>query len=134
MIKINRIPEELVENIISFACDRRGYNSIDYYQRVKDNEPRMKRIIVELFTLEIAMNDFFKPSFYLRKSKRKDATKKFLESLKKGCPSVVYHTGKYRSDYEEQLAIQNYNYNFFNPKRYEEYFKFKKNYYDHYHP
>ena len=45
--------------------------------RVKDNEPRMKRIIVELFTLEIAMNDFFKPSFYMRKSKRKDETKKF---------------------------------------------------------
>ena len=114
MTKINRIPEELVENIISFACDRRGYNIFDYYQRVKDNEPRMKRIIVELFTLEIAMNDFFKPSFYLRKSKRKDATKKFLESLKKGCPSVFYHTGKYRSSYEEHQAIRNYNYNYFN--------------------
>ena len=134
MTKINRIPEELVENIISFACDRRGYNIFDYYQRVKDNEPRMKRIIVELFTLEIAMNDFFKPSFYLRKSKRKDATKKFLASLKKGCPSIVYHTGKYRSSYEEHLAIQNYNYNYFNPERYKEYFKFRKKYYDHYHP
>ena len=38
----------------------------------------------------------------------------------------MHHTGKYRSDYEEQLAIQNYNYNYFNPERYEEYFKFKK--------
>lgn len=131
---MNKIPEELVEHIISFACDRRGYNSIDYYKRVKDNEPRMKRITVELFTLEIIMNDFFKPSFYLRKSKRKDATKKFLKSLKKGCPEVVYHTGKYRSDYEEYIAIQNYNYNYFNPERYVEYFKFKKDYYNHYHP
>ena len=77
MTKINRIPEELVENIISFACDRRGYNIFDYYQRVKDNEPRMKRIIVELFTLEIVMNDFFKPSFYLRKSKEKMQLRNF---------------------------------------------------------
>ena len=131
---MNKIPEELVEHIISFAYDRRGYNSIDYYQRVKDNEPRMKRIIIELFTLEIIMNDFFKPSFYLRKSKRKDATKKFLESLRKGCPSIVYHTGKYRSQYEEYIATHDYNCKFYNPERYEEYFKFKKDYYDHYHP
>jgi len=131
---MNKIPEELVEHIISFACDRRGYNSIGYYKRVKDNEPRMKRITVELFTLEIIMNDFFKPSFYLRKSKRKDATKKFLKSLKKGCPSVVYHTGKYRSDYEEYIATRDYKIYNHNPKRYEEYFKFRKDYYDHYHP
>tara|TARA_B100001175_G_C19448386_1_gene609964 strand:+ start:620 stop:1015 length:396 start_codon:yes stop_codon:yes gene_type:complete len=131
---MNKIPEELVEHIISFAYDRRGYNSIDYYKRVKDNEPKMKRIMVELFTLEIIMNDFFKPSFYLRKSKRKDATKKFLKSLKKGCPSVVYHTGKYRSQYEEYIAIQNYKYNCKNAAKYEEYFKFKKDYYDNYHP
>lgn len=131
---MNKIPEDVVEHIISFACDRRGYNIFDYYQRVKDNEDRMKRIIVELFTLEIIMNDFFKPSFYLRKSKRKDATKKFLESLKKGCPKIFYHTGKFRSEYEEYIAIQNYNYNYFNPERYVEYFKFKKDYYDHYHP
>ena len=131
---MNKIPEELVEHIISFAYDRRGYNSIDYYKRVKDNEPRMKRITVELFTLEIIMNDFFKPSFYLRKSKRKDATKKFLKSLKKGCPSVVYHTGKYRSDYEEYIATRDYKIYNYNPKRYEEYFKFKKDYYDNYHP
>ena len=77
MTTINRIPEELVEHIISFTCDRRGYNIIDYYQRIKDNEPRMKRIIVELFTLEIAMNDFFKPSFYLRKSKEKMQLRNF---------------------------------------------------------
>tara|TARA_Y100000996_G_scaffold145625_1_gene112092 strand:- start:634 stop:1029 length:396 start_codon:yes stop_codon:yes gene_type:complete len=131
---MNKIQEELVEHIISFACDRRGYNSIDYYKRVKDNEPRMKRITVELFTLEIIMNDFFKPSFYLRKSKRKDATKKFLKSLKKGCPEVVYHTGKYRSDYEEYIATRDYKIYNYNPKRYEEYFKFKKDYYDNYHP
>jgi len=131
---MNKIPEELVEHIISFAYDRRGYNSIDYYKRVKDNEPKMKRIMVELFTLEIIMNDFFKPSFYLRKSKRKDATKKFLKSLKKGCPSVVYHTGKYRSDYEEYIATRDYKIYNYNPKRYEEYFKFKKDYYDNYHP
>ena len=131
---MNKIPEELVEHIISFCCDRRGYNSIDYYKRVKDNEPRMKRITVELFTLEIIMNDFFKPSFYLRKSKRKDATKKFLKSLKKGCPEVVYHTGKYRSDYEDYIATRDYKIYNYNPKRYEEYFKFKKDYYDNYHP
>ena len=131
---MNKIPEDVVEHIISFSCDRRGYNIFDYRQRVKDNEPRMKRIMVELFALEIAMNDFFKPSFYLRKSKRKDATKKFLESLRKGCPSVVYHTGKFRSQYEEYIATRDYNCKFYNPERYEEYFKFKKDYYDHYHP
>ena len=65
---MNTIPEDLVENIISFACDRRGYNIFDYRKRKKDNEQRMKRIIIEIFTLEIRLNDFFKPSFYLRKS------------------------------------------------------------------
>ena len=131
---MNKIPEELVEHIISFACDRRGYNIFDYRQRVKDNEPRMKRIMIELFTLEIIMNDFFKPSFYLRKSKRKDATKKFLKSLKKGCPKVVYHTGKYRSEYEEYIATYKYNCKNAAPKEYGEYFKAKKEYYDNYHP
>lgn len=42
---MNTIPSDIVDYIISFACDRRGYNSIDYYKRVKDNEPRMKRKI-----------------------------------------------------------------------------------------
>ena len=48
---MNTIPSEIVDYIISFAYDRRGYNSIDYYQRVKDNEPRMKRIRLELLHL-----------------------------------------------------------------------------------
>jgi hypothetical protein len=132
---MNKIPEELVENIISFACDRRGYNSIEYQKRKKDNEQRMKRIIIEIFTLEIRLNDFFKPSFYLRKSKRKDATKAFVKSLKKGCPKIVYHTGKFRSEYEEYIATLNYHrYKIYGYKKYEEYFKSRKEYYDHYHP
>ena len=45
---MNTVPMEIVEHIISFVCDRRGYNIFNYRQRVKDNEQRMKRIRLEL--------------------------------------------------------------------------------------
>ena len=46
--RMNTIPSEIVDYIISFAYDRRGYNSIEYQSRVKNNESRMKRIRLEL--------------------------------------------------------------------------------------
>ncbi len=30
---MNELPEEIVEYIISFSCDRRGYNAIEYEKR-----------------------------------------------------------------------------------------------------
>ena len=45
---ILKIPEEIVEYIISFTCDRRGYNMAHYNQRKRLDKDRMYRIITEI--------------------------------------------------------------------------------------
>ena len=52
--KMNSIPEDVVEHIISFSCDKRGYNTIDYYQRIKNNEDRI--FYIEEGTVEFINN------------------------------------------------------------------------------
>ena len=107
MTKINRIPEELVENIISFACDRRGYNIFDYYQRVKDNEPRMKRISLELLNwikCSIPYNDRISVSWLKPTKSQRMQSNRFKESLRRGIPQIVYHTGCYLSEANEKRA------------------------------
>ncbi len=110
--KMNDIPEDLVEHIISFACDRRGYNTIEYHKRKKENFPRMKRILIEI-------SDFF---FYERMQNRpfsivslrpikeqKKRFKIFKEKLKEGKASILYHTGFYLNYYEEEITVNGYN-------------------------
>ena len=41
-------PEEIVEYIISFTCDRRGYNMLKYIERKNANRYRMRRLLVEI--------------------------------------------------------------------------------------
>lgn len=43
-------PEDLIEHIISFDCDRRGYNNIKCY-KIKNNSYNMKRIMA-IYILE----------------------------------------------------------------------------------
>lgn len=110
--KMISIPEEVVEHIISFSCDKRGYNTIDYYQRIKNNEDRMKRILIEL-------SDFF---FYLKVKNRpfslsslrpttlqKWKYKMFKENLKEGNPTILYHTGLFLNSDDEEMAARYYN-------------------------
>ena len=42
------LPEDIVEHIISFTIDRRGYNVYHYNRRKRINLPRMERIISEI--------------------------------------------------------------------------------------
>ena len=41
-------PEEIVEYIISFTCDRRGYNMLKYIERKNANRYRMRRLQREI--------------------------------------------------------------------------------------
>jgi len=84
------IPEDIVELIISFTIDRRGYNVYQYNRRKRINFPRMKRIINEIhyFTTWNYSISWLKSTSRQRKN-----SSKFLKSLKDGRPSIVYHTG-----------------------------------------
>ena len=107
MTKINRIPEDLIEHIISFACDRRGYNSIEYHKRVKDNEPRMKRISFELINwskCSSEYNDRLSVSWLRPTTTQRIQSKKFKESLRRGIPLICYHTGCFLSKENEERA------------------------------
>ena len=106
--KMENFPEDLVEHIISFAYDRRGYNSIDYYQRVKDNEPRMKRIRLELLHLSKCSCDHYghiSVSWLNPTGIQRIQLNKFKESLVKGVPQIVYHTGCFLSKKHEDEAM-----------------------------
>ena len=46
--KIIELPDEIIEYIISFTCDRRGYNIELYNIRKKENWFRMRRINHEI--------------------------------------------------------------------------------------
>tara|TARA_Y100000739_G_scaffold222492_1_gene224101 strand:+ start:5243 stop:5722 length:480 start_codon:yes stop_codon:yes gene_type:complete len=110
--KMNSIPEDVVEHIISFSCDKRGYNTIDYYQRIKNNEDRMKRILIELsdffFYMKVKNRPFslrsLRPSIY-----QKWKYKMFKENLKEGNPTILYHTGLFLNFEDEELAARYYN-------------------------
>ena len=89
------LPEDIVEYIISFTLDRRGYNVYHYNRRKKINLPRMKRLINEIkyFSEWNYSVCWLKPTL---KQRRK--TRMFKKSLKDGCPRIVYHTGCFLCD------------------------------------
>lgn len=97
--KMNNFPEDLVEHIISFACDRRGYNSIEYCKRKKENEKRMKRIRMEiLHWTDVAGSDLAnRVSVCWLKPTNSQSSRYYLfkRSLKDGDPQIFYHTGCY---------------------------------------
>ena len=88
------LPEEIVEYIISFICDRRGYNMFIYRRRKKCNWYRMRRL-----RHEIKYFGYLNYSVaWLRTcGNQKRRIPAFKKSLKEGNPVVVYHTGVYRN-------------------------------------
>jgi len=105
--KMNSIPEDLVEHIISFACDRRGYNSIEYCKRKKENDKRMERIRIELIhwtgvTSDMGQDNGHKSVCWLKSTKsQRSRYYLFKRSLKDGDPQVFYHIGCYLSEDHE---------------------------------
>ena len=95
------LPEAIVEYIISFTCDRRGYNMVLYKRRINAKSFEMKRIREEM--------DYFHHLRYsigwLRPSGlQKKQTPEFIKSLKQGKPIVTYHTGCYSTSCQERKA------------------------------
>ena len=84
------LPEDIVEHIISFTLDRRGYNMHRLMIRKIQNLPRLERIISEIhyFTQWKYSISWLKPS---PRQIRNSA--EFRKSLKDGRPRIVYHTG-----------------------------------------
>ena len=98
------LPEEIVEYIISFTCDRRGYNIDNYNKRKRENWRRMGRLISEIKYFSLKKYSIS----WLRGSQKQNINlKKFKESMIKGNPSVVYHTGCYGS-YSDELYTSVY--------------------------
>jgi len=97
------LPEAIVEYIISFTCDRRGYNMILYNQRKKINIPRMNRIITEIkFFNNVACSiPWLKPT-----KEQNQNSLLFKKTLKKGKASIVYHTGCYKGYWQEAAETQ----------------------------
>ena len=93
------LPAEIVEYIISFTCDRRGYNILHYNRRKRLNLPRMERIIseIEYFNKRSYSISWLKPS-----AKQRRRTSMFKKSLKDGRPSIVYHIGCFYEEHERE--------------------------------
>lgn len=89
------LPEEIVEHIISFTIDRRGYNVYHYNRRKRINLPRMERVVNEIkyFSEWNYSVCWLKPVLRQRKK-----SNEFRKSLKDGRPRIVYHTGCYLCD------------------------------------
>tara|TARA_A100001015_G_scaffold267796_1_gene318135 strand:- start:1988 stop:2329 length:342 start_codon:yes stop_codon:yes gene_type:complete len=110
-----KLPEEIVEYIISFICDRRGYNMELYTQRKKEKCFEMKRI-----TREVEYFHHLRYSIAWLKTcgRQKKQISKFIKSLKEGNPIVTYHTGCYYTYTQELkathlmncLSLTGYNY------------------------
>ena len=101
------LPEEIIEYIISFTCDRRGYNKIHYNERKKANWIRMRRIRGELKYFGL-LN--YSIAWLRTCGAQKSRIPAFKKSLKEGNPVVVYHTGCYRNRNHEidgERALEN---------------------------
>ena len=88
------LPEEIVEYIISFTTDRRGYNIELYNQRKKDNWLRMRRLNREILYFKYLNCSI---SWLRGTEKQRTHLLDFKASLKNGKPDVLYHTGCFRS-------------------------------------
>lgn len=106
--KMENLPEDLVEYIISFTYDRRGYNSIEYCKRKKENEKRMERIRMEiLHWTDVAGSDLAnRVSVCWLKPTNSQSSRYYLfkRSLKDGVPQIFYHTGCYLNKANETRA------------------------------
>lgn len=98
---MNRLPKCILEKIINYIFDKRGYNSIKYEINKKNNEYNMTRIRLELF---IFFNKKMSISWLKPSSTQKNKCNSFIYYLKKGNPLVLYNTGLYTS-YDEEMEI-----------------------------
>ena len=98
---MTELPEDIVEYIISFACDRRGYNSIEYEKRKRKSYDKMIRI-----GKEIKYWKYLHVNVCWLKGTSTQSLKynKFNSGLKKGKPDITYHIGCYRS-YDDERRI-----------------------------
>ena len=95
-----QLPEEIVEYIISFTVDRRGYNIESYNRRKKESLPKFKRIQNEI--------KYFRKlgtSVHWLKGTSKQSKKanEFIKSLKNGKPLITFHTGCYLTPEDEKV-------------------------------
>jgi hypothetical protein len=101
----NIIPEDIINLIISFIYDRRGYNTIEYAINKKNNRLRNQRICIELKCwkkLGVSIS-------WLRPTKKQsNRNYLFYFSLKKGKPKIVYHIGAYTCMISEINEIKRY--------------------------
>jgi len=100
------LPHDIVEYLITFIFDRRGYNSIEMNKNLILNKTNLKRIKYEIkYWKDLSVSvSWLKPS----KEQRKENIKKFLKSLKNGKPSIYYHTGCFISSDDENNYHTNY--------------------------
>ena len=100
-----QLPEEIIEYIISFTVDRRGYNMELYNQRKKESLPKFKRIQNEIKyfgKLGVHVN-------WLKGTAKQDKkAKEFIKNLKNGKPSITYHTGCYFNQEDEEKLFTLY--------------------------
>ena len=104
------LPEEIVEYIILFTVDRRGYNIIKFNERKRLNWMNMNRIVNEIhyFNQMDVSVCWLKPSIRQLRN-----VKKFKESLKEGNARVTYHTGCYSSSHFESKKLSKYHFKCF---------------------
>ena len=91
---MNILPEEIVEYIITFTLDRRGYNIFLYNQRKKDNWFRMRRLNTEIRYFKYVNCSI---AWLRGTAKQRTNMLNFKKSLKNGSPEVLYHIGCFRS-------------------------------------
>ena len=96
---MDQLPEEIIEHIISFTVDRRGYNMELYNQRKKESLPKFKRFLNEIKyfgKLGVCVNWLKGTGKQIKKAKE------FIKNLKSGKPSITYHTGCYLNPEDEE--------------------------------
>jgi len=99
------LPNDIVEYLITFIFDRRGYNFIELNKNLNLNKTNLKRINYEIkYWKKLSVSvSWLKPS----KDQSKKYIIKFVKSLKNGKPSIYYHTGCFISE-EDENRFRNY--------------------------
>ena len=99
------IPKEIVEKIIQFKFDKRGYEIFNYYKKIEKNEHKINRIIKEIKywnSLQVSV------SWLKSGQKQKNKSKEFFKSLRKKSPKILYHIGSYYNIQDEVRCSLNF--------------------------
>ena len=104
---MEKIPEEIVELIISFTHDRQGYTYQERkkYKRIQKKKFHWtKRIIAELTIFHQQYDGLILKLKPNRRQRRKRSL--FLQSLNNGTPTIYYHTGLYTYNKHELRRLK----------------------------